>query len=453
MHFTKLTKKLVALTLLLLLMLPLTTKAAPPASKWEAWLYDSSTGTITRVNSQGTPLGNQTLPALGQYAYSDDIAFSHDGRYAAYTLTDSNTPTNQQLMIYDTNAQQPIVTYPIPSTTPQDVVMTSLDIGSAGSKHMYNPADTQFAFGYQVTSTWEILIFDLAGGSVINRLPHTHPAFSGGAKQAGSLPIPRYYDGAQLYFTYIPTQTGGLPINPAYLWTLSSNTVQDSGIYATMSADTFGPAGEVISTRYNQNLPNNNGQMTGILNQQNTLHVGTIGNLATFPAYNDPNYTLFSPRFMENGQYVVMRAEEVKGHTINWRVIDRSGNVRGFLGIGKVHPTAMMGVADGILYTADANAMKPYLNVPLQNYQTSVLMYADTRGKALVPGSVMWLGSANSYAVLSWVGDNLRNQRAIPSGGWTNLNPNINVGDLPPLKEDLPDVPVDELPADELPEF
>ncbi len=438
------TRLFLLLSLAALLILPVSA-GAQATVKWEAWMYNPANGEIIRVHSLGAALGRQTLPSLPNYRPSSEIAFSHNGRYAAYAIVDDHPRSNQEFYVYDTQNQSLVMSYKIPANT-GDTVFNSLDV--FGSRHIFNANDTEVAFGYQVNATWSVAVFDIANGSIIKRLTQTHPNFS---NVQGDLPVPRYYDGTSVYFTYVMTPSGGAPTFPAFRWNMLPNTIDESDLYVELDSDTFGPSGEMISTRSNATLPNNINPQQQMVKQQNALHVGTLGNLSTFPAYNDQNYTLWTPRFIENGQAILMNANPLGSGSGGWRVIDRAGNVRGNMPIGNVSPSGIFGTADGVVYSVRAKDIRPYLSTPPSRQNTNVLVYAETRN-GLTAGRITWAGQPGNYPVLAWVGDNFRNQRNIPSGGWNDLSINLEIPPITPgqLDDDLPQVPT-EIPK--IPQF
>lgn len=425
MHHRKST--LICSLLFFLLLTASFAQAQPPAVIWEAWLYEPDYNELIRVDSNGVPLDQQALPVMGDFALPDNVAVSPNGRYVAYVLEDALDFSNLQFMVYDTQRRVPIVSYPIPAPTGSNV-FDSLTFSS--DSHIFNAANTQVAFGYQVDSTWTLVNFDLATGNVVSTLDYLHPD----AQPYGfdwNTPVPRYHTGDVVHVMFIRTQTEGAPEYPAFEWDVVRSRLFPNDLFRVAGSEVFAPTGEVIMSVPDEAFPNQNDMMM-MFPHLNTLHVGTLDTFSTTPVYHSLDFNLFSPTFVMNGALVLVRAQNIEAGGVQWRYINRDGVVVGTLGIGDVWPHNIIGTADGLVYSADAADMAPYLSIPMPNTEASLLMYADTRSDtAGNPGVQIYRSQRGHYPELVWVGDNLQSSRPIVSGGWPDLSGTVIVPPTP----------------------
>lgn len=221
---------------------------AQPGSTWYAFLFNSVTRHLLRVDASGTQeifdLGLDETVFLG----SRDIAFSSDGSRAAYCINRASGDAPQgdtTLIVRDLAAGANVLEVALGGSLGCRVSAQSFNADSsqvAVSIVRYFPGDTS---GDTSGPIWRLLVVDVASGSIIAELN----ADSEAAQAAGVLPdtalLPevRQFAGNRIIFAEVPWGIGGAPEWRAFIWQTDSGSVQpDSSLRWGKSGLSYLPA-------------------------------------------------------------------------------------------------------------------------------------------------------------------------------------------------------------------
>lgn len=221
---------------------------AQPGSTWYAFLFNSVSRHLLRVDASGTQeifdLGLDETVFLG----SRDIAFSSDGSRAAYCINRASGDAPQgdtTLIVRDLAAGANVLEVALGGSLGCRVSAQSFNADSsqvAVSVVRYFPGDTS---GDTSGPIWRLLVVDVASGSTVAELN----ADSEAAQAAGVLPdtalLPevRQFAGNRIIFAEVPWGIGGAPEWRAFIWQTDSGSVQpDSSLRWGKSGLSYLPA-------------------------------------------------------------------------------------------------------------------------------------------------------------------------------------------------------------------
>ncbi|HEX2905590.1 MAG TPA: SH3 domain-containing protein, partial [Phototrophicaceae bacterium] len=152
--------------------------------------------------------------------------------------------------------------------------------------------------------------------------------------------------------------------------------------------------------------------------QANALHIYDPFQGTRFPFYNAPEETLYSPRFIQNGELILVNGDP----SGQWRILRRDGNAVGTLP-STVTINAVAGVPDGFIYTTDTFTPG-----------ATTLVYVNTRD-GLDAGIPVWTSASNAAPVIAWAGNTdttaVTAQAALPA--WAQLAEPIYAPGATPL--------------------
>ena len=418
-------------------MFTLPTQAQPPA--FEAILYNPNLGEFVVVDETGSPLERTVLPSLGSQVPSDSIAISDDGQRIAYVLEDTNSGVHD-LMIYDRQLNTIAATYRIPNSGTTPILNHSLASYLPEMQNsVFDPTGQFFAFGYNTDfTTWEAIVLDINNGTVRNRITDQTVTFPSSQIPNGNLVIPRQFDGRFMHFTFILTNTGGSAEYPSYTWdTSSGNTLTSIETYRVFNNDFLRPANHHIMAVPDFRLPNVQHRARGPAVQFNALHAATSNNGDTFPVFSIEDLSLSMPRFIQNGSLMTVQADTYpQGGNIRWLVIDpATGQQQTNLGINSLNPHNVLGLPNGLLYSAPATDIRNATGyLPSPNAATTALMYIDTTaGYAGDPGQRIWLDNPNQFAQLVHVTP--RTSPPVNPPTWNNIEVDSSVDPYQPGRD------------------
>lgn len=348
---------------------------------WQAWLYNPTDARMTLVNEAGfvedfalpIPTGYDLLPQR--------VAVGHGGSPFAYTVTNSAT-FQAQLVV--SHADLSFFTVPLPATLADSLQYVA-------NEFVFDETNSSLAIGYALNVGWQIAIVDLAGKAITQTLRSDDPliAVLGLPTQPGVTPMVQRYQMRTVTFTLVLTGTEGAPQYSSYTWNLDTNAVTADIAYPTLNSDTLAATGEVVMSMPDERLPNTSGNF--IFFQLNALHVYDPALNARYPFYNQPDVSLFSPRFVQGGERVLAGASDAAGTATTWQVIERSGALVGAIPT-PANITSVEGVPDGFVYTTDAF-----------NPGVTTLVYVNTRD-GLDAGVPVWTSAPGAAPQLMWTG-------------------------------------------------
>lgn len=402
-------RKWLLVVLILMVALPIAAQETPePAQGWRAWLYNSTSGAVTVVDSGGSVVNEFTLPLAQAFNYyGQNIAVSPSGSHVLYTALDTSSDVpNQQVFVYDVNAQFIAATYPLAS----GAQATTLDVRPTSA--IFDEASRKVAFGYVIstaeTSTWEIAVIDYNTGVATATLTPQ----SEGASSIGDgliVPVIREFDGVSVSFTAVYYATGGAGGYPAFIWDTTSNTVTQTEIFTSIGADILPETGEVIAPAFLEAM--SAAPMPaepGFVVPQNVVTVYQPESATRAVFYNDPERVIDNVRFVQGGERVaISRYDAVTDTPGLWRVIQRDGVVVGETNI----PNSVFnvyGTPDGLVY--------------LDLGQGPTLVHINTSDDSLSQ-EVIWTGDMQTFPVLAAVQPDvvIVAEDAPPLGAWVTL--------------------------------
>ncbi len=351
------------------------------AGGWIVWLYDSAAGRMTQITPQGAAQDFILPLPAGFDRYPGRVAVGRGGQPFAYIV--SNSATFQgQLVVADQTAAR--ATFNLPLTFADSWEFFA-------SEQVFRRDNGAVALGYSLEGGgWGIIVFDIAAGAVTHTLRHDTPlaAALGLPAGFGLTPVVRDFSGDAVTFTLVQAGAGGAPAYDSYTWSLSAGTIAANPTWPGLDSDIFAPTGEVVMALPDDRLANARAAFT--FYQANSLHVYDPFTGARFPFYNAPDRTLALPRFIQNGERILVDTMDA-AERYRWLVIGRDGVEWGALPAA-VRILDARGLPDGFVYTTDAFAPG-----------VTTLVYVNTRGP-LNAGAPIWTSLPGAQPVIAWAG-------------------------------------------------
>jgi len=286
---------------------------------WSAWLYHN--GVVWCVDNSGTILQRIDLPASGGSLFSESVLISNDGRTIGYTVDD------RQLLLYNTALGRVVVAYSLPESISAD----SFDVGV--SSEQFSEDGTKVAYAYQnAGGAWRIILIDTTTGSLIASLD-----------QPTAFPI----EGVPLLFDVTETRVlfnlqGSSAAWTGYAWETTTGAVNPTGMQLNDEYAVFRPTGDLI-------MPGDL-ELATLSDSHNALLVYHTLSGQSFPFYGQPGLSLHEPRFIQNGERIIVGIEASWGDEL--RIVERDGETVGSFPADDI--TGVFGVPDGLIYTVDS---------------------------------------------------------------------------------------------------
>lgn len=367
---------------------------------WMAWLFDGETGVLTQVRADGT--GSTLLLPMppGFDTFFRRVAVGRGGGPFAYIVY-NNTSFQGQLAVADSSGSV-LTRFNLPLTLSDTFEFNT-------GEELFNEDNSALAFGYSLDGGgWAIIVLETRLNGTVTAVLRSDDVLAGMLGLPGGFgltPVVRQFVGRAVTFTLVQSGTEGQPYYDSYTWDLNANTITMNPAFPSLDADTWLPTGETVMSLSDDRLPNQS--ETFIFWQANTLHVYDPLSAARFPFYSAPAESLYWPRFIQNGELILVSGSPASGTSSQWRVIRRDGSLVGLL------PTSLMlndvaGVADGFIYTTDAF-----------NPGATTLVYVNTRD-GLDAGVPVWTGAPGMTPLIVWVGGDAPTAQAAVSA-WAAL--------------------------------
>jgi hypothetical protein len=352
-------------------------------SGWTARLYNAADGRMTQVADTGAVLTDFTLPVPSGFdLYPQRIAVGHGGTPFAYVASNSST-FQGVLVISQGAALQSSFNLPLTFSDSTEFL---------ADESMFNEDDSALALGYSLQGGgWGLIVFDLTIGTVTHTIRHDTPnvAVLGLSGNFGLTPVPRLFVGNEVTFSMVQSGAEGASEYETFIWNIDTDAITKTLAFPSLDSDLFLPTGEMVMSLPDDRLPNQSASFPFF--QANTLHVFDPLTGGRFPFYNSPELTLFSPQFVQNGEYVLVNTTHVAG-AYQWLVVGRDGNVVDSLP-SSVTINDAAGVGDGFVYTTDTFSPG-----------ATTLVYVDTRDGADA-GVPIWTSPAGATPIIAWAGD------------------------------------------------
>lgn len=411
---------------LLLILGILTSTAAAAGSPWSVWLYTRETGRLRQVDDAGVLLREVVVPMpAGSAAFPGTVAISHDGNRVAYVVREAgDVPT---LLVWDTALNTYVSSYVMPAGA-------RVSMEYYASPHVFSESDGQIAFSYGIEmGGWQVIVLDLNTGSSYVLDSSSPAAVSGGVPSDSFLvPIVQVYRGASVSFNMLPIPSDAIG-GQSFVWDTITSTVTPSVAYTTFG-DTLLMTGEFITSAFDPSFPTSTNPDAFPFIQFNTLQVydPVIGGI--FPFYAEAESSLYSPRFVQNGERIAAAATRADGSSA-LLLLERDGTLLGETG---APISSLQGVFDGFVFTTTE---APFVSTP----GATALYYTETRaGLPATAGTRVWEGTTAEFASIVWTSDNFALGPDVPTP-WAVLAaplyaPSFPALDAPPLPSPTPAV-------------
>jgi hypothetical protein len=316
-----------ALVLALMLVVGLQSTAQP--TDFRAWVYLRDTGEMIEAGPGGETW-RRLLPLPGGFDQSPfgNVAVSPDGNLYAYMASNSIT-FKQTLVIYNRASNSILATY-----GPDGLAYNSLDLGVRGA---FSPDGRKFAFGYGFEDGgWELIVIDMAGFSLIGQLRSSdHPELADGF---GMTPMPAAFtDSAEVAFRLVLGGADGAQRYDSYVWNVNTGEVVPTTVFGTPDLDVFLPTGEILFADADERLPMATDDRF-FFGQNNAIFWVDPETRTSTPFIHSATQTFYQPRFVANGQMVLVGAYD--GTNSTWLLYDRPGNLLAEYPIPEVVSTA-----------------------------------------------------------------------------------------------------------------
>ncbi len=390
MHKRRMTLAAFALLAVVLFAVLLTAPAAAQ-SNWSLYLLDGMTQQVVRVSLDGTQQVIDLGLPPGAYIGRQSVDFTADGnRVATCTITDADDGAHITLSARDVGSAS---------------ALFSADLGkSDGCWIKYNADGSQIAAGIvrhyagdpnadPTVPTWELLVFDAATGQQRYEM---NPVKGGANFDAGRtlMPETRYFAGDLIVFAGRPWGTEGFPVSPAFLWQLTTDTLQPVDRWWHWGWDSLAYTGELAWTELDPNLPV--ADPGGPVPQANIVKLADdSGSERTI--YANPDWVILGTQFIDNGRQLAI--QELQGfvpdangnpgnQVMRWVALGRDGAVSQLastLGFSE-----LVAAPDGYaLLTASDNSATPVLTLEYHTGReaTTLWQYQATGG---VTWSILW---------------------------------------------------------------
>jgi len=399
---------------LLSLMVRMATVSAGTPS-WSAWLYDPASGRILEVADDGTLLNDLYLPvSQGFDQLPANVAVSHGGSLLAFVAANSDTG-ERQLVVFDAAAQFQKLLVSLPP-----LMGDSLSVGDF-PENAFNDTDTLLAFGYTPSDgeQWRLDVYDLGTGAVTQTLQAFDTAgfevFNPDGRPL-ALAIQRF-EGTNLTFSLAMLSGEGQARYSSFTWDILANHVTAAPEWSQLDRDFFPPPGEIIMPVDDPAQPKSAESFLAA-SRHNTLYVYDPAQNAYFPFYNDPNRSLFWPRFVQNGELIFVAGYTADSDSPDLFLIERDGTVTSAVEVPGI--TSVRGLTDGLIYT---------LEVPGDQGNSVTLVYVNTRaGETLEDSAPLWTGEPNAAYRIVWAKDN-REVEGAEYTDWVQLSAPVRVGE------------------------
>ncbi|MBE2269574.1 MAG: hypothetical protein IAE80_15160 [Anaerolinea sp.] len=382
------------LVLIVVLVLSVGAVSAQDAA-WSAYLYNSVTRQILRVDLDGTQTPIDLGLPEGSYLGMNDTDFTPSGDMLAYCVIDYNAaPTNMgtptTLHLYSLTVNAPVAV---------------VDLGaSMGCWISYNAEGTMLAVGLVhyysgdpaadlSQPAWELRVLDAASGETIDTLsPSAQFALDAGLTSDLTLmPDVRFFAGSQIIFAGIMWGTEGAPLEPAFLWDISTDVVQPFDYWWHPGLSVSGA--DLAWLDLDPMLPV--GDPGGPVPQSNIVRMlGADGSPVT--VYHSPDWILLDTEFVNNGRALALQLLEpfdpnapMGSNAIRWLLLDRQG---GTVDLG-TYPgfTQVIGAPDGLLLL-HADSAQPGTGMTL-DYVTATetrVLWQDVSENSGAAWNIIW---------------------------------------------------------------
>lgn len=382
--------------LLLLVVFGLGIPVQAQSAVWRVWLYNPS-GVMTWVSSDGNAR-DVTLPTAQGQAYPQQVAVSRDGLMVAY-MTNNESLRASRLVLFDLQTE----------SVRADFVLTDLAANSLdrlADPAIFSENNGALALGLTaLNGEWRVLALNAGSGSVLAELRSTDEAVTALALPAGAdvLPVVRQFQGGDVAFELqLLDETGNRDAVADLLWNPATGALRENLDFPA-AGDVLPATGEVILSGRDERFASNPALGVG---RHNVLYVYNPATGRRFPFYHDGERALGQPRFIQNGERVLVPATDAGGAVV-WTALERDGSPLGQLPLAAGD---LRGSGDGFIY--------------LTTTDIATLMIANTRD-GLDAGHPVGQGPPGVDIQLAWAGDDT--PRAVAYAPWIDLTDPVSI--------------------------
>lgn len=372
--------------LLLLFLLPVGQSSAQIDS-WSIWLFDAGAGRAIQVDNAGVLLNDIILPVPApylNYALAPQLSISPDGTRIAYAINGTNSDDERisSFMAFDTITGRILFTY----DTPDYALASSLTF----SKVVWNSTGNILSFAYATGETlesqsWQIIVLNAIDGRVISDLNDASPYFASQSALLAPylLPVLQFYGEASLGFNLIPYQAANFATELfSYEWDIVTGQVVQTNRSPRITGETLGQTGETITPIVDERINYDASYMP----YTNAIHVYRPETEGRAPFFATRTYDILRVNFAENGNQVVVYAEDLVSLERSYLLVSHTGILRNLPMINAIN-NAVINTPDGFAYVIDNQT--PFLI----NVTTSDVTF---------PQTPIWAAPENSRFVPVW---------------------------------------------------
>lgn len=366
--------------------------------QWAAWLFDSGAGRMIYVTGTSGAVDAVTLPLPGETYTAGRVAVGYGGSPFAYVASSSEGLA--RLMIVERD--RVLFQHELPLS-----FSDSLEF-SAGSAP-FATDDSAIALGYSLTGQgWEIIVQDLRSGTITHTLRSSDPLAMNNRLDSrfGVTPVIREFNASRVVFSLVLAGSEGAAYYQSFTWQLDSGQLIANDSYPALDADRLSFSGEVVMALPDERLPAAPDSFP--IYQANALHVFDPASGARYPFFYVTDLNLYHPRFIQNGEWVLVGGNTAAGEQTIWMVIGRDGRLAGTLP-STVTMDSLWGLGDGFLYTT--GGFSP---------GAVTLVYAYTR-PGLNAGAPVFISDAGQMLEIAWAGDTTPVQSPAATTAWAQL--------------------------------
>jgi SH3 domain-containing protein len=373
---------------LILFFLILTLPIQAQDTTWQIWVYDANLGQTVLVDNRGTVQSDTILPVPAPYItweFSRTIAVSPDGTRLAYSVVGTNTE-NERLstfIVYETSSERLLFSYNVPLLP----ITNSFDFSRIAFSSTGNALSFAYATGDSIEdASWRILIFNSIDGRIITELTSDSSVMAAQNILLAPylLPVIQYFGEATVSFNLIPYQTLGFDQDLfSFEWNIVTGRVSRSNRAPRITGDTWSITGETIVPAVDNRINYD----TEYTPYTNAVHVYRPDIMARIPLYATTTYDIFRVNFVQNGERVLVTAQDLIAFEMSRLLVERSGVSRVLPNIVAVNDI-LIGTPDGFAYVID-------------NPQTPFLILVNTRDDTF-PQFAIWQAPAETEFFPVW---------------------------------------------------
>ncbi|MEP6984820.1 MAG: SH3 domain-containing protein [Chloroflexota bacterium] len=422
-------KKMVwALAAMWLLLATVTAQAQTGGANWTVKLYEPTSGRLDTIDSSGQVIDTFTLPLVAGFDhYPGKVAVARNGTLLAYVAYNSTT---YQGVLIVSQRDRLLASFSLPLTT-----ATSMEFVADDS--LFSDDYGHVALGYSLDGGgWGLVVLNLLNGAVDYTIRSDTPTVAalGIPNTPGLTPVIRQFSLQTVTFNLVLNGGEAGSALKAYDWKIDTNDLTLNSVFTSLDSDRLSDTNEVIMTAEDDRLQNQ--KVSFPVFQANSIQVYEELTGARFPFFNLPDATLQTPRFIQNGERILVDTATADGRYA-WTVVERSGAVVGTLPTA-ITLTEAKGVADGFVYTTDTFAAG-----------ARTLVYVDTR-TGLNAGVPIWTGKAGEQPLIEWAGSTAISVQDASTtyGAWAQLAEPVYAPGSIPLIAPAPDQPLLVRPQD-----